>query len=336
MRKLGLLGALLALLAAGSAQAGSPYPPSTVITGMSWDRASYVFDGVGGDLWPMTWAADDSLRTAYGDGQIGCPVYVSYGTVAITTEPPSLALQGVGCGPTGNGHGKIMALGAAGSVLFGRMGQQSKAAPYPIARSTDGGRSWQKPGWSPVFATTAFVQFGKGNEGAPDGYVYVISVTNGTTVQLTRFPPAKWNVSSAYQYFSGTAAAPAWSSRLGARRPIFHDPAGARQPTLQYVPGLQRYLLTAAHTRPGQVGVFDAPNMYGPWTTSYYANDWLGLGTRGLYFSIYFPLKWQSADGRTLWATFSCHNGGQTGGCGQYHDRLNMVRATLQVRAGGN
>ena len=131
MRKLGLLGALLALLAAGSAQAGSPYPRSSVITGISWDRASYVFAGVGGDLWPITWAADDSLRAAYGDGQIGCPVNVSYGTVAITTNPPSLALQGVGCGPTGTGHGKIMALGAAGPVLFGRMGQQSQAAPYP-------------------------------------------------------------------------------------------------------------------------------------------------------------------------------------------------------------
>src|SRR3954470_3390118 len=197
MRRLGLLGAILVLLAAGSAQAGSPYPPSSVITGISWDRASYVFAGVGGDIWPITWAADGSLRAAYGDGQIGCPVKVSYGTVAITSNAPSLALQGVGCGPTGSGHGKIMALGAAGSVLFGRMGQQSQEAPYPIVRSTDGGRSWQKPGWSPVFATAAFVQFGKGNEGAPDGYVYVISVTNGTTVQLTRFPPDKWNVSSA-------------------------------------------------------------------------------------------------------------------------------------------
>ena len=336
MRKLGLLSALLALLTAGSAQAGSPYPRSTVITGMSWDRASYVSAGAGGDIWPITWASDDSLRAAYGDGQIGCPVKVSYGTVAIATNPPSLVPQGVGCGPAGINHGKIMALGAAGSTLFGGLGQQSQGPRFPIVRSIDGGKSWQKPNWSPEFATTAFVQFGKANAGAPDGYVYVISVTNGTTVQLTRFPADKWNVSSAYQYFSGTAAAPAWSSRLGARRPIFQDPAGVTGPTLQYVPGLKRYLLTAAHTRPGQVGVFDAPNMYGPWTTSYYVNDWLGLGTRGLYFSIYFPLKWQSADGRTLWATFSCHNSTDAGACGQYHDRLNMVRATLQVGAGNS
>jgi hypothetical protein len=212
--------------------------------------------------------------------------------------------------------------------LFAGFGQQSQGPRFPIVCSTDGGRSWQKPGWSPVFATAAFVQFGKANAGAPDGYVYLISVTNGTTVQLTRFPPDKWNVSSAYQYFSGTAAAPAWSSRLGARKPIFRDSAGVMGPTLQYVPGLKRYLLTAAHPRPGQVGVFDAPNVYGPWTTSYYANDWLGLGTRGLYFSIYFPLKWQSADGRTLWATFSCYS--SAGACGKYQDRLNMIRVTLQ------
>jgi hypothetical protein len=40
------------------------------------------------------------------------------------------------------------------------------------------------------------------------------------------------------------------------------------------------------------------------------------------------------AVGRRLWATFNCHNNNDTGACGQYHDRLNMVRATLQVRAG--
>src|SRR3954470_21932954 len=93
MRRLGLLGAILGLLAAGSAQAGSPYPRSSVITGISWDRTSYVFAGVGGDVCRITWAADDILRAAYGDGQIGCPLYVSYGTVAITTNAPSLALQ---------------------------------------------------------------------------------------------------------------------------------------------------------------------------------------------------------------------------------------------------
>ena len=41
----------------------------------------------------------------------------------------------------------------------------------------------------------------------------------------------------------------------------------------------------------GQIGIFDAPNPWGPWTTSFYASDWLGLGSRGAFFSLYFPQK---------------------------------------------
>ena len=73
--------------------------------------------------------------------------------------------------------------------------------------------------------------------------------------------------------------------------------------------------------------------MWGPWRTVYYVDGWFGLGSRGKYYSIDFPLKWQSADGRTLWATFSCHNAGEPGACGIYHDRLNLMRVTLA--AGG-
>ena len=318
---------LLAALSTTTVYAAAPYPASTTITGINWDTSTYSYAGVGGDIWPVTWHADGTLRAAYGDGQIGCSSKVSYGTVAISTTAPTASMQSTGCGPTGVGKGKIMALGAAGSTLFASMGQQSTSGS-PIARSTDGGRSWVK-GWSPTWQVVNFVNFGRGNAGAPGGYVYVIDYSS-TAVKLTRFPADKWNVSSAYQYFSGTSAAPAWSSSRGAAKAIFTDPAGVRQPTLQYVPGLGRYLLTAAHTGPGKVGVFEAPEPWGPWRTVYYAENWMGLGTRGTYFSIYFPLKWQSADGRTLWATFSCHNAGATGACGPYHDRFNLMRVTLQ------
>jgi hypothetical protein len=105
---------------------------------------------------------------------------------------------------------------------------------------------------------------------------------------------------------------------------------------LQYVPGLDRYLLTAAHTGPGKVGVFESENMWGPWRTVHYTENWLGLGTRGKYYSIYFPLKWQSADGPALWATFSCHNAQESGACGQYHDRFNLMRVTLALGGAGS
>ena len=318
---------VLLLSLSTSAAVAAPYPASKTITGIDWETSTYSYAGVGGDIWPITWHGDGTLRGAYGDGQIGCSTKVSYGTVAIGSMAPSASMQSSGCGPSGTGKGKIMALGAAGSVQFASMGQQAGSGS-PIARSTDGGRNWVK-GWTPAWQVVNFVNFGPGNSGAPDGYVYALDHSS-TSVKLTRFPPDKWNVSSAYQYFSGTATAPAWSTSKGASKSIFTDPAGVRQPTIQYVPGLRRYLLAVAHTGPGKVGVFEAPAPWGPWSTVYYGENWLGLGNNGKYYSIYFPLKWQSADGRTLWATFSCHNEQSSGACGPYHDRLNMMRVTLR------
>ena len=42
------------------------------------------------------------------------------------------------------------------------------------------------------------------------------------------------------------------------------------------------------------------------------------------------PIKWQSADGRTLWATINCHDNKAPGSCGRYHDRFNLMRVTLR------
>jgi hypothetical protein len=83
--------------------------------------------------------------------------------------------------------------------------------------------------------------------------------------------------------------------------------------------------------------VFDSPNAYGPWTTVSYVENWLGMGMSGEYWSTYFPLKWQSADGTKLWATFTCHNAGDPGhrACKRYHDRLNVIQATLTLAGNG-
>jgi hypothetical protein len=46
---------------------------------------------------------------------------------------------------------------------------------------------------------------------------------------------------------------------------------------------------------------------------------------------LHFPVKWQGSDGRTLWATFSCHDTGLSSRpCGKYHDRFNLMRVTLR------
>src|SRR5690349_7186940 len=45
-----------------------PYPPSMVIETIDWDFAHRVRQAPGSDLWPMTWAADNNLYAAWGDG----------------------------------------------------------------------------------------------------------------------------------------------------------------------------------------------------------------------------------------------------------------------------
>src|SRR5204863_1270699 len=46
-----------------------PYPPSPVISGVTWaPPESIVRRARGSDNWPLTWGDDDLLYTAFGDG----------------------------------------------------------------------------------------------------------------------------------------------------------------------------------------------------------------------------------------------------------------------------
>ena len=328
------LGALLA----GPVQGAAPYPPSTLITGMRWDTATYRWTGSGGDIWPTTWAADGALVTAWGDGEVGCRQKASYGVAAIASDLPGTGLAIRHCGPGPQGKGKMMALLAAGDLLYARMAPQSTGSGYPIWRSSDGGRSWAKPAASLPFLIDAFVQFGKGNAGAPGGYVYALERRGSTAIHLLRVAPGSAQTSAAYEYFSGSATSPAWTRNRSSSRAIFTDPAGVTRPSITYVPALGRFLLAAAHAKVAvpssdRMGIFEAPAPWGPWRTVHYVEDFLGM-RGGSFLGMHFPIKWQTDGGRTLWAIFSCHNVGVAGACGQYHDRLNMIRATLTLGGG--
>jgi hypothetical protein len=87
---------------------------------------------------------------------------------------------------------------------------QGAGSGFPVWRSTDGGRVWQKPNWSFSFWPEAFVQFGKANAGAPDAYAYLLDA-RGTAVHLMRVPTGSAQTRLAYEYFSGTTDRPAWT-----------------------------------------------------------------------------------------------------------------------------
>jgi hypothetical protein len=68
-----------------------------------------------------------------------------------------------------------------------------------------------------------------------------------------------------------------------------------------YNPGIKRYLLAMGFDHHGGWGIFDAPELWGPWTTAFYTKDW-GLGDTHGY---RLPSKWISADGKTMYLVFS-------------------------------
>lgn len=329
---------LLPALTAVPASAASPYPPSITITGINWDVSSYRWGGTGGDIWPITWSAEGPLVGSWGDGQLSCTLKASYGVAAIASALPSTDLSVRHCGPTPHGKGKMMALIDAGGVLYTRFNPQDGRAGFPVWKSTDGGQTWSKPAAALPFLIDSFVQFGQGNAGAPDGYVYALE-NRGTAINLLRVPAGSVQTSAAYQYFSGTDLAPAWSAKRSAAKAIFRDPAGIVRPTITHVPLLGRYLLTVGHALNGapagnKLGIFEAPSPWGPWSTVSYVDDFLQI-RGGNFLGMHFPIKWQTGDGTTLWAIFSCHNKGVAGACGQYHDRLNLLQATLTLAPGG-
>src|ERR1043165_9838884 len=71
---------------------GAPYPPSTVITSISWAPVSEIVrHAKGSDNWPLTWGDDDALYTAYGDGngfEPFVPKKLSLGLAKVTGTPP--------------------------------------------------------------------------------------------------------------------------------------------------------------------------------------------------------------------------------------------------------
>jgi hypothetical protein len=143
---------------------------------------------------------------------------------------------------------------------------------------------------------------------------------------------------SAYEFFqrADAAGAPEWVAEVTQAQPVITDPNGVTPGSVVYDPGLKRFLLTCFHVGPGQLGVFDAPNPWGPWTTIAYYEDWGQMAADGEGLTCGFPQKWMSADGLTLWSIFSVYGDGAKRGINA-HDRFNLVKATLRpfTRASG-
>ncbi len=175
---------------ASAAEAGPPYPLSSVITGIAFEWHTHKRRALGSDNWPITWSANDHQYTAWGDGGgfdgTGTAGRVSLGFARI--EGTSAVYRGNnvwgGLRPEAPAQfeGKSYGIVAIGADLYmwrcgDGTGVASMFESQRLYRSANNGRNWQAAGWefpgTLTFYCPTFLQFGKGYQGALDGYVYM-------------------------------------------------------------------------------------------------------------------------------------------------------------------
>jgi hypothetical protein len=207
-----------------------------------------------------------------------------------------------------------------------------------LATSTNHGATWAKANWafrqSDDLVIPTFLQFGKDYISARDSYVYSyairlkdasdLKVQKPGQIDLMRVPQEQITNRASYEFFAGLDPQdnPTWTSNLSARRPVFEDPNGVGwNVSAIYNAGLERFLLCTEHDRSfqGNLGIFDAPEPWGPWTTVEYDQNWGGFGSN---FFWNFSNKWTSADGQDTTIIFT--------GTGA-NDSWNTVRGRFAV-----
>jgi hypothetical protein len=198
---------------------------------------------------------------------------------------------------------------------------------------------------SDQLSVPTILQFGRDHQATPYDYVYhyfirPVSSADFVTqspgaVYLLRSPKNRLLDRTSYEFFSGLRSGkPFWSRDAQAKKPVFEDANGVGwNLSVTWNPGLGRYLLITEHTQSskGNMGVFDAPQPWGPWTSVEYLNlserKQFGAGKVDpdtFYWNI--PIKWQSADGVEFTLVFT------GAGRGKGNDSWNSIRGRFLRR----
>jgi hypothetical protein len=341
-----------------SAITTSPFPKSTVFTSISWDVAHQTEFAGGSDLWPTTWGADGNIWGGWGDGGgfggSNTVDRVSLGFAKISGTPPSIVGTNV-WGNTNAGAGKATyqatfcgkpeSILSVGGVLYAWIGSSynpsasdNPACPsnpsvsnHHLAWSSDSGETWKESSWdftdtSGGYVFNSFLQYGQDYAGAKDSYVYLYGYKNGdSNTYLARVPTSSITDETTYRVFTGlnSSGSATWSSTFD---PTLSKPAltGIGGGSFFYHAATGRYIdATFYGDSANLLAMFDAPTMWGPWTTIDFETNWASLGTTGESLAITFPAKWISSDGTTMWGVFSW---GDSNG-----DAFHLMKATLTI-----
>ena len=303
-------------------EADLPYPPSEAIVELKWDAPSTIVRRAkGSDNWPMTWADDDRLYTAYGDGwgfEPRTEKKLSLGFARVTGGPDDFIAENVrsatgetlGGGPKGK---KASGLLSIDGMLYAWV---RNAKNSQLAWSRDHARTWMWSDWrfETSFGCPTFLNFGRDYAGARDEYVYVYSLDGDSAYEpsdrmvLARAPRDRVKSREAYEFLKrlDTKGRPVWAREIERRGAVFERKGRCYRSGVSYCAGLKRYLWVQVvpaklmNTR-GSLAIYDAPEPWGPWTTVYQSDDWdVDPGETAC-----LPTKWMSDDGRRLHLVFS-------------------------------
>ena len=312
-----------------------PYPRSQTIHGIKLDWASHKRMAEGSDNWPITWANNNNQYTTWGDGGgfdgTNTENRVSLGVARIEGTAKNYSGKNVWGGDikgsTDKITGKSYGIVAIKNTLYMWVSPGSDSDGFKEARlffSTDSGGTWKKAEWAfsadEGLLNPTFLQFGRGYEVARDRFVYVyaviikdsskLEVQKPGEIALLRVLKHKILFRKAYEFFSGidNTGKPVWAPEISKHVPVFQDENGVGwNCAVSYNKGLKRYILTTEHSRSfeGNLGIFDAPEPWGPWTTVSYIESFGAPAIETTTFYWNFSNKWLSRDGRRFVLLFT-------------------------------
>jgi hypothetical protein len=313
----------------------APYPDSEVIEGFELDWSTHQRGAEGSGDWGITWADNDHQYTAWGNGggfgEPGADDRVFLGFARIEGDADNYRAVNVWGGadaenPAEFGGKAYSLLSVEGTLYTWRCGDTDGATSLDfqeLYRSTDYSATWRSTGvkftqssfadGDPGFYCPTFLQFGKDYGGARDDYVYMYAPNIQQTaslypqvpgeVILIRAPKTRVNVRSAYEFYAGvgTDGEPVWTFDANDRLPVFEDAENGitQHIATVYNPGLDRYILATEHSAhaEGNIGIYDAPTPWGPWTTVHFSDSFGRFETLDNGFMWVFPSKWLSENG---------------------------------------
>jgi len=243
-----------------------------------------------GDLWMNTWADDDCLYSAWGDGTGFGKEYADMGIARLSGDPPNMTGEVLYLDPYNDTdplsqNNKPSSLLFYNDTLYAQFHSPLGDAEVGyLGCSKDYGKTWSmfrsESPWlrkhASNFRCLFFINMGKNYELNSDGYVYAFGIGSEWSwhgpIYLLRVPCEYILDYESYEYFvSSIDDEVIWTTNESDARPlsglITHDQVSA-----MYHPELKRYILLNANY------IYDAPYPWGPWC---FSGEWVRYGWYG-------------------------------------------------------